>query len=83
MKVNLKLARVGMNMQEATITKWHKQPGDSFRAGDALYDFETEKVTQEVEATANGTLLDILVAEGEEAQVGQALCTVDMDLGKP
>lgn len=81
MKINLKLARVGMNMQEATIVKWHKQPGDSFRAGDELYDIETEKVTQEVEATGDGALLEILVPEGEEAQVGQAVCAVDMELG--
>jgi len=80
MKINLKLARVGMNMQEATIVKWHKQPGDSFRAGDELYDIETEKVTQAVEMPGDGTLLEILVPEGAEAQVGQAVCAVDMDL---
>jgi len=82
MKINLKLARVGMNMQEATIAKWHKQPGDSFRSGEALYDIETEKVTQEVEATSDGTLVDILVPEGAEAQVGQAVCAVEMELNK-
>ena len=82
MKINLKLARVGMNMQEATIAKWHKQPGDSFRLGEALYDIETEKVTQEVEATSDGTLVDILVPECAEAQVGQAVCAVEMELNK-
>ena len=80
MKVNLKLARVGMNMQEATIAKWHKQPGDTFRTGEVIYDIETEKVTQEIEATGDGELLEILVPEGEEAQVGQAVCAVDMEL---
>lgn len=82
MKINLKLARVGMNMQEATITKWHKQPGDTFRSGEPLYDFETEKVTQEVEASGDGTLVEILVPEGTEAQVGQAVCAVEMELTK-
>jgi pyruvate/2-oxoglutarate dehydrogenase complex dihydrolipoamide acyltransferase (E2) component len=80
MKINLKLARVGMNMQEATITKWHKQPGDTFRNGDELYDIETEKVTQAVEASGDGRLLEILVPEGSEAQVGEAVCAVDMEL---
>lgn len=80
MKINLKLARVGMNMQEATITKWYKQPGDSFESGDVLYEIETEKVTQEIEAGGDGTLLEILVPAGEEAQVGQAVCAVDMQL---
>ena len=80
MKVKLKLARVGMNMQEATIVKWNKQPGDSFRAGEELYEIETEKVTQGVEAAGNGTLLEILVQEGEDAEVGQEVCAVEMDL---
>jgi len=81
MRINLKLARVGMNMQEATIARWHKQPGESFNKGDVLYEIETEKVTQEVEAPGNGTLLEILVAAEQQAQVGQALCVVDMTLG--
>ena len=70
MKLNLKLARVGMNMQEATIARWHKQPGETFSKGDVLYEIETEKVTQEIEAAGNGTLLEILVPAEQEAQVG-------------
>jgi pyruvate/2-oxoglutarate dehydrogenase complex dihydrolipoamide acyltransferase (E2) component len=80
MRSSLKLTRVGMNMEEATIVKWHKQPGEAFQPGDRLYDFETEKVTQEVEATAPGTLLEISVPEGEVAQVGQVVCVVDVQL---
>jgi pyruvate/2-oxoglutarate dehydrogenase complex dihydrolipoamide acyltransferase (E2) component len=78
MRVNLKLARVGMNMQEATIAKWHKQPGESFATGDVLYEIETEKVTQEVEAKHGGTLVAILVQAGEIAPVGAPVCTVEV-----
>lgn len=78
MRVNLKLNKVGMNMQEATIAKWHKQPGDSFEAGDALYDIETEKVTQEVTAQTSGTLLAILVPAGEIATVGAPVCSIEV-----
>ena len=80
MKIRLKLARVGMNMQEATIAKWHRHPGDSFAGGDELYDIETEKVTQAVEASGDGTLVEILVPAGEVAQVGQPVCVVEMSL---
>jgi len=45
MKIGLKLSRVGMSMEEATITQWHKRPGEAFSKGEALYDIETEKVT--------------------------------------
>jgi pyruvate/2-oxoglutarate dehydrogenase complex dihydrolipoamide acyltransferase (E2) component len=81
MKVNLKLARVGMNMAEATIAKWHKQPGEVFKSGDVLYEIETDKVTQEVTATSDGTLLEILVPAGEIAEVGAAVCAVDVKVG--
>lgn len=68
-------------MQEATVAKWHVQPGDAFRKGDVLYEIETEKVTQEVEAAGDGTLLEILVPAEHEAQVGHAVCVVGMNLG--
>lgn len=78
MRVNLKLNRVGMTMQEATIAKWHKQPGENFAIGDALYEIETEKVTQEVTATFAGTMIAILTPAGEVAAVGAAVCTVEV-----
>lgn len=77
MKAKLKLARVGMNMEEGTIVKWHVGPGDTFKAGDILYEVETEKVTNEVEAPGDGTLLEIYVGEDENAEVGQDICLVE------
>jgi pyruvate/2-oxoglutarate dehydrogenase complex dihydrolipoamide acyltransferase (E2) component len=77
MKVQLKLARVGMNMEEATIVRWHKKPGEDFAAGDLLYDIETEKVTMGVEAPGSGQLVEISVGEGETAAVGQTVCVVE------
>lgn len=81
MKTSLKLARVGMNMQEATIARWRVQPGERFRKGDVLYEIETEKVTQEVEAPGSGKLLEIRVPAGTEAQVGEIVCVAEMDRG--
>ena len=77
MKAKLKLARVGMNMEEGTIVAWHKVPGESFKAGEILYEVETEKVTNEVAAPGDGTLLEILVEEGDVAEVGQDVCVVE------
>ncbi len=79
MKITLKLGRVGMNMQEATIAKWHKQAGESFKKDEALYEIETEKVTQEVLAPADGTMLEILVPEGENSPFNGGLCEVEMN----
>ena len=79
MKVNLKLARAGMNMEEATIAKWHRQPGEAFKKGDVLYEVENEKSVEEIEAVADGTLLEIMVPEGGEAKVGDVLCSVNLE----
>lgn len=75
--MTLKLSRVGMNMEEATIVKWHKQPGQSFKSGDPLYEIETEKVNQEIAATSDGTIIEIYVREGEIVKVGGQVCAVD------
>lgn len=79
MRLKLKLIRVGMNMSEATIVEWFKQPGESFNDGDPLYAIETEKVTQDVLATASGAMIEILVPSGEDAQVGDPICIVDVE----
>jgi pyruvate/2-oxoglutarate dehydrogenase complex dihydrolipoamide acyltransferase (E2) component len=78
MKITLKLSRVGMNMQEATIAKWHKQAGDAFRKDEPLYEIETEKVTQEILAPGDGKMLEILVPEGENSPVNGGVCVVDI-----
>lgn len=76
MKAKLKLARVGMNMEEGTIVKWHKAQGETFKKGEILYEVETEKVTNEVEAPGDGTLLEIYVQEGDVVEVGEDVCLV-------
>jgi pyruvate/2-oxoglutarate dehydrogenase complex dihydrolipoamide acyltransferase (E2) component len=78
MRISLKLSKVGMSMQEATIAKWHKSPGDSFVAGDVLYEIETEKVTQEITAPGAGRLLEVAVPAGQTVEVGGVVCVVDM-----
>jgi len=76
--VSLKLARVGMNMEEATIVKWYKRPGESFKTGEPLYEIETEKVNQEIAAASDGTMVEIYAHEGEIVKVGGPVCAVDL-----
>lgn len=73
---DLRLMRVGMNMDEAEIASWKLGPGDSFAKGDVLYAIETDKVTYDVEAEFAGRLLEILVGAGEIAAVGQVVARV-------
>ncbi len=73
----LKLGRIGMNMEEATIKAWHKSAGERFKEGEPLYDIETEKVNMEVEAPCDGVLVERKVAEGDNAEVGEIICTIE------
>lgn len=77
MIVSLKLPRFGMNMEEATIAKWHKQPGDAFKSGEPLYDIETEKVTTEVTAPCDGRLVEILAQSESTVEVGRPVCKIE------
>lgn len=77
MKVALKLPRISMNMEEATIVGWRVKPGDSFEAGDILYEIETEKATTEVEAPCAGKLVEIVADVDDIAEVGGVVCRIE------
>jgi pyruvate dehydrogenase E2 component (dihydrolipoamide acetyltransferase) len=63
-------------MESGTIVRWLKSEGDRVEKGEPLYELDTEKVTQEVEADASGVLLRILAGEGEEIEVGKAVAVI-------
>ena len=71
----LTLPRLGQGMESGTIVRWLKAEGDRVEKGEPLYELDTEKVTQEVEADASGVLLKILVQEGE-VPVGQSVAVI-------
>jgi len=77
MKITLKIPRISMNMEEGTVVAWHKPVGESFEVGDTLYEIETEKVTTEVEAPCDGIMLEHLVNEGDDVNVGDAVCKLE------
>jgi pyruvate dehydrogenase E2 component (dihydrolipoamide acetyltransferase) len=71
----VKLPRLGQGMESGTIVKWLKSEGDQVEKGEPLYELDTDKVTQEVEADVAGVLLKIAVAEGE-VPVGQTIAVI-------
>ena len=76
MAVDVSLPRLGQGMESGTIVRWLKQEGDQVEKGEALYELDTEKVTQEVEADASGVLLKIVAGEGEEIEVGKRIAVI-------
>jgi pyruvate dehydrogenase E2 component (dihydrolipoamide acetyltransferase) len=72
MASEVKIPRLGQGMESGTIVRWLKAEGDTVQAGEPLYELDTDKVTQEVEAEASGVLLKIAVTAGE-VPVGQVV----------
>src|SRR5438067_7120804 len=75
MATEVKLPRLGQGMESGTIVKWLKSEGDNVEKGEPLYELDTDKVTQEVEADASGVLLRIAVQEGE-VEVGKTIAVI-------
>jgi 2-oxoglutarate dehydrogenase E2 component (dihydrolipoamide succinyltransferase) len=69
MPVDITVPSVGESITEGTLSRWLKKDGDAVRAGDPLFELETEKATTEVPALADGTLR-IAVREGEAVRIG-------------
>ena len=75
MATEVKLPRLGQGMEAGTIVKWLKAEGEPVQKGEPLYELDTDKVTQEVEAEATGVLLKIAVTEGE-VPVGETIAFI-------
>ncbi|MER3409495.1 MAG: hypothetical protein C4306_05195 [Thermoleophilia bacterium] len=75
MATAVKLPRLGQGMESGTVVRWLKQEGERVERGEPLFEVDTEKATQEVEAEAAGVLLKIVVREGE-VPVGTVLAYI-------
>lgn len=76
MTIEVTMPLMGEGVVEAKVVRWLKQEGDSVKQHDPLVELETDKVTTELEAEASGTLLNILVPEGEMIAAGSPLATI-------
>lgn len=82
MATELKLPHLGQGMESGTIVRWLKQEGDPVHRNEPLYELDTDKVTQEIEADADGVLVEIVVPEGEVA-VGATIALIEAESGEP
>jgi len=76
MTIEIKVPAMGESVTEATVGKWFKAQGDSVARDEPLLELETDKVTVEVPAPADGALQSIAVKTGDTVQVGALLGTI-------
>ena len=70
------MPQLGETVTEGTITRWLKQVGDSVALDEPLFEVSTDKVDSEVPSPAAGVLTEIVVPEGELAEVGARLAVL-------
>ena len=73
MPFTLTMPKLSPTMEGGTIVKWHKQVGDTVKEGDLLFEVATDKATVEHNALDGGYLQKILIPEGQDALVNQAV----------
>ncbi len=69
----IKMPTLGFDMEEGTMGSWLKEVGDTVNKGDVLAEIESDKVTQELQARAEGVLLATFVKPGDNIPVGANL----------
>jgi pyruvate dehydrogenase E2 component (dihydrolipoamide acetyltransferase) len=70
------MPRLSDSMEEGTILKWLKQPGDEVAVGDELVEIETDKANMVYEADSAGTLTEIVAQEGDTLPIGEVIARV-------
>jgi pyruvate/2-oxoglutarate dehydrogenase complex dihydrolipoamide acyltransferase (E2) component len=61
----IKMPKMGATMTEGKLIKWLVKEGDTVEEGDSIFEVETDKLSNEIESYEDGTILKILVSEGE------------------
>jgi 2-oxoglutarate dehydrogenase E2 component (dihydrolipoamide succinyltransferase) len=78
MAIEIKIPSVGESIQEALLVEWFKKDGDHVKKDEPLFVIETDKVTLEIEAEADG-VLKIKVEAGKTISIGQVVGTIDTE----
>ncbi len=74
--VDLVMPKLGESIMEATILKWHKNPGDNIKQDETLLDIATDKVDSEVPSTAEGVLEEVLFKENDVVPIGAVIARI-------
>jgi pyruvate dehydrogenase E2 component (dihydrolipoamide acetyltransferase) len=81
--IDVVMPQMGVSVSEGTVTRWLKREGEQVEADEPLLEISTDKVDTEVPSPASGTLVQILVQEGETVDVGTKLGQIGGAAGAP
>lgn len=78
-EIPLLMPKMSMTMTEGELTTWHKQVGDTIRAGEVVCEVMTDKVDMEVESPVDGVLSKIIIQAGDILPVGEPMAFITSD----
>jgi 2-oxoglutarate dehydrogenase E2 component (dihydrolipoamide succinyltransferase) len=81
--VDLVMPKMGESIMEATILKWHKQPGDPVKQDETVLEIATDKVDSEVPSTAEGVIDQVLFNVNDVVPVGSVIARIRTDVAEP
>jgi len=76
-RIPIEMPKLGYDMETGKVGGWLKQVGDEIARGDVIAEIETDKSTVEMEATAGGTLSEIVHEAGAEVAVGETIAWLE------
>ena len=83
MATTVSMPQLGETVTEGTILRWAKQVGDTIAEDEVLVEISTDKVDTEIPSPVSGTILEILVDEGETVEVGTELVVIGEEGEQP
>ncbi|MCK0509792.1 2-oxoglutarate dehydrogenase complex dihydrolipoyllysine-residue succinyltransferase [Aromatoleum buckelii] len=83
MLIEVKVPQLSESVSEATLVSWHKKEGDAVSRDENLIDIETDKVVLETPAPADGVLVKIVKADGENVSSGDLIAQIDTEAKVP
>ena len=81
--VDLVMPKLGESIMEATILKWHKQPGDTVALDETVLEIATDKVDSEVPSTAAGVIQEILFPVNDVVPIGTVIARIQTSATQP
>jgi len=83
MRHEIVMPQMGESITTGTITKWHKQPGDTIKLDEILLEISTDKVESEIPSPVEGRIEELLYKEGDTVDVQKLIAIVEDDMSVP
>lgn len=79
MEKKINMPKLRPEMESGVLCAWLKDEGDTVTAGEPLFEIETDKVVNQIEATESGVLKKQLAEEGDTVQVDSAVAVLEAE----